>query len=161
MTSVSSEGREAARRRRQTTVAIKESMRDLRIQLARLQHSVGTRLELRDTDLDCLDLIGRHGPLGPSALARLAGVHPATLTGILDRLERAGWIARDRDPADRRAVTVRIVRDRAAEIFDQYAGMNVALDRICASYDAAQLDVLADFLRRATEAGRAATESPT
>jgi DNA-binding MarR family transcriptional regulator len=161
MSSVEPEGRDTTRRRRQTTVVIKDSMRDLRIQLARLQHSVGTRLELRDTDLDCLDLIGRHGPLGPSALARLAGVHPATLTGILDRLERGGWIARDRHPADRRAVTIHINRDRAAEVFNQYAGMNAALDRICAGYDTAQLDVLADFLRRATEAGRTATDSPT
>ena len=161
MSSIESEERDTARHRRQTTVAIKEAMRDLRIQLARLQHGVGARLELRDTDLDCLDLIGRQGPLGPSALARLAGLHPATLTGILDRLERGGWIARDRDPADRRAVTVRINRDRAAEIFEQYAGMNAALDDICAGYEAAQLDVLADFLRRATEAGRTATDFPT
>ncbi len=161
MSFVESADRDSARRRRQTTAAIKESMRDLRLQLARLQHGVGTRLELRDADLDCLDLIARHGPIGPSALARLAGVHPATLTGILDRLERGGWIARDRDPADRRAVTVHIRRDRAAEILRQYAGMNAALDRICAGYDAAQLDTLADFLRRATDAGRTATEALT
>jgi MarR family len=40
----------------------------------------------------CLDLITRHGPLSPSAPARRAGLHPATMTGILDRLERGGWV---------------------------------------------------------------------
>lgn len=54
---------------------------------------------------DCLDLINRHGPLSPSNLARQAGLHPATITGILGRRENAGWIARERDPADRRAIT--------------------------------------------------------
>ena len=78
--------------------AIKESLRDLGAQLSLLNHSVGTRLDLKATDLECLDLITRYGPLSPSALARRAGLHPATLTGILDRLERGGWIERGRDP---------------------------------------------------------------
>jgi DNA-binding MarR family transcriptional regulator len=77
------------------------SLRDLGAQLSLLNHSVGARLELKATDLECLDLITGHGPLSPSALARRAGLHPATLTGILDRLERGGWIERGRDPSDR------------------------------------------------------------
>src|SRR6266545_4170113 len=106
MSSISTRDADAARRRRRLTTAIKESLRDLRNQLALLNHQVGARVELKDVDLDCLELISRHGPLSPSALARRAGLHPATVTGILDRLERGGWIARQRDPSDRRAVTV-------------------------------------------------------
>src|SRR5919201_236795 len=98
MDSISTSDAEAGRRRRRLATSIKESLRELSIQLSLLNHHVGARVELRDVDLDCLDLINRHGPLSPSALARRAGLHPATMTGILDRLERAGWIARDRDP---------------------------------------------------------------
>jgi DNA-binding MarR family transcriptional regulator len=87
-------------------------MRELAIQLSLLNHQVGAHLDLKDVDLACLDTIARHGPLSPTALARSAGLHPATVTGILDRLERGGWVARDRDPADRRAVLVRALRDR-------------------------------------------------
>src|SRR5260370_1088647 len=78
--------------------AIKESLRQLGPQLSLLNHSVGARLDLKAADLECLDLITRYGPLSPSALARRAGLHPATMTGILDRLERGGWIERGRDP---------------------------------------------------------------
>jgi DNA-binding MarR family transcriptional regulator len=85
---------------------IRESLRDLNGQLSLLNQHVGGRLDLKAVDLACLDLLGRHGPLSPGALARRAKVHPATMTGILDRLERGGWIARDRDPADRRGVVV-------------------------------------------------------
>ena len=88
-------------------------MRELSVRLSLVNLQVSGRLEMRHIDLDCLDLIGRHGPLSPTALARLAGVHAATVTGILDRLEKAGWIARDRDPSDRRAVVVRVRRERA------------------------------------------------
>src|SRR6266516_637330 len=99
--------RSTAARRRRLTTAIKESLRELAIQLSLLNHHVSAHLAVNDLDLDCLDLVTRHGPLSPSALARLAGLHPATITGILDRLERGGWVTRDRDPSDRRAVAVR------------------------------------------------------
>jgi DNA-binding MarR family transcriptional regulator len=100
----------------------------------------------------------RHGPLNPSALARHAGLHPATITGILDRLERGGWVARERDPSDRRAVVVRALRDRNAELFRLYAGMDTAMDQLCASYGDDELQLLADFLHRTTNAGRTATD---
>jgi len=145
------------RARRQLTNQIKDSLRDLRNQLSMLNRQVGTHLDLKDVDLDCLDLVARHGPLSPTALARRAGLHPATMTGILDRLERAGWVIRERDPADRRAVTVRALPERGREVFQLYAGMNGAMDDICADYDEAQLQLLADFLHRTTEAGATAT----
>src|SRR5262245_30235444 len=148
-----------ARDRRRTTNRIKDTLRELAIQLSLLNHVVGDRLELRDVDLDCLDLISRHGPLSPSALSRRTGLHPATMTGILGRLEKAGWIARDPDPTDRRAVVIRALRDRAAEIIGLYAGMNGSMDRICAGYSPAELDLLAEFLTRVTEAGQNATDN--
>jgi DNA-binding MarR family transcriptional regulator len=89
---------------------------DCNIQLSLLNRRVGSRVELSDGDLSCLDLIGREGPFTPSALARVTGLHPATVTGVLDRLERGGWIARDRDAADRRAVQVRALRERNGEL---------------------------------------------
>jgi DNA-binding MarR family transcriptional regulator len=158
MNAISTSDRDAARRRRRLTNQIKDSLRDLRGQLALLNHQIGARLQLKDVDLDCLDLISRHGPLSPSALARRAGLHPATMTGILDRLERSGWIARDRDPDDRRAVAVRALRDRGGEVFRLYAGMNSKLDELCAGYSDDQLELLADFLHRTTDAGRDATD---
>ena len=158
MDSVASSDRANPRHRRRTTAAIRESLRDLSIQLSLLNHQVGSRLALKDVDLDCLDLINRHGPLSPSALGRLAGLHPATLTGILDRLQKGGWIARDRDTTDRRAVVLRALRDRNPEILQLYSGMNGAMEQICSGYTEAELAVLSDFLRRTAEAGRNATD---
>jgi DNA-binding MarR family transcriptional regulator len=140
------------------SAAIKDSLRELSNQLSLLNHHVGAHVDLKDVDLDCLDLIARHGPLSPSALARRAGLHPATMTGILDRLERGAWVARDRDSSDRRAVVVRALRDRNAELFRLYSGMNASMDQICAGYGDTELELLADFLRRTTNAGRDATD---
>jgi DNA-binding MarR family transcriptional regulator len=151
----------AGRHRRRLSQAIKAGLREVGTQLTRLNHGVGGRLELRASDLECLDVISQYGPLSPTALARHTGVHPATLTGILDRLEHGGWIARERDPADRRGVVVRAERARGAEIFRLYlvdSGMNAALDEILAGYSDADLAVVADFLRRTAEAGGAAAK---
>jgi len=135
---------------------VKTGLRDVGLQLALLNHQVGSRLKLRDVDVDCINLLSRHGAMSPGALARKAGLHPATMTGVLDRLEKGGWVARDRDPADRRAVVIRALRDRGAELLGLYQGMNAAMDGICAGYTPEQLEVIGDFLRRTAEAGDAA-----
>ncbi|MFJ2031596.1 MarR family transcriptional regulator [Streptosporangium sp. NPDC087985] len=160
MTATAPEDADDVRRRRRVTVAIKESLRELSIQLSLLNHQVGAHVDLKDVDFYCLDLINRYGPLSPSALARRAGLHPATMTGILDRLQRGGWVIRERDPdaADRRAVTVRALRDRNGELHRLYSGMNASMDQICAGYTDAELELLADFLHRTTHAGQGATD---
>lgn len=149
---------DAARGRRRAATEIKRNLRELNNQVALLNNQVGARVDLRPLDLDCLDVVAIHGPMSPSDLARRAGLHPATITGILDRLEKSGWIARDRDEADRRAVKVRALPERAGELFQLYSGMNGAMDEIFADYDDAQLATLADFLGRAAAAGRTATD---
>jgi DNA-binding MarR family transcriptional regulator len=158
MSFISSADADDPRPRRRLTTSVKDSVRALSTQLTMLNHQVSTHLELRDTDLDCLDLITRFGPLSPTALARLAGLHPATMTGVLDRLERGGWAARERDTTDRRAVVVRALPDRTAEVYGLYSGMAGSLDKICAGYTGEQLELLAGFLRDVTEAGQSATD---
>ncbi|MGD0452534.1 MAG: MarR family transcriptional regulator [Solirubrobacteraceae bacterium] len=157
MNPVAPQRRAAIRHRQQLTSEIRGLLRQLRIQLALLNHRIGAQIELRDVDLDCLDLITLHGPLSPSELARRAGFHPATMTGILDRLERGRWATRERDPADRRAVLVRALNDRNADLMRLYAPMSNSMNAICAGYADSELELLADFLRRTTNAGQDAT----
>jgi DNA-binding MarR family transcriptional regulator len=145
-------------RKWQLTMAVDASMRDMRLQLALLDRQVSRLLDMRDVDMDCLYIISRHGPMRATALARTAGLHPATLTGVLDRLEKSGWIVRERDANDRRAVVVRAERERAGQLLDLYRGMNRSMEELLNGYDESQLTVLADFLARAREAGVAATE---
>jgi DNA-binding MarR family transcriptional regulator len=158
MSSKLNEDPTALRARRRLGTAIKQSLRDLSNQISLLNHQVGSRVDVKDIDFDCLDLISQHGPMSPSALAKRAGVHPATVTGIIDRLERDGWVERERDPKDRRAVIVKAVRGRNSEIYSHFSGMNGMLDEIILGYDERQLATIADFLSRSIVAGRESTE---
>ena len=161
MNSVSPERAEEIRSRQRSTAQTRESLRELRIQLSLLNYRIGSRLDLKDVDLDCLDVLDVYGPLSPSALARRAGLHPATMTGVLDRLERGGWIARDRDASDRRAVVVRILSDRYAELMRFYSPMNRSMNKILAKYSDSELEAIADFMGRTVDAGRSATDELT
>ena len=142
--------------RHQQAQEIRNALRDVNSQLSLLSQRVGGHLELRGTDFLCLDLIGLHGSLSPSALARLSGLHPATMTGIIDRLVRGGWITRERDPDDRRGVVLHPAAGRRADVLRFFSGMTARMAEVCADYSDAELDLIAGFLRRTAEAGRAA-----
>lgn len=133
-------------------------LRGMSHQLTRLNRRVGEQVGLGDIDRFCLDLVFHQGPIGPGALARLVGLHPATMTGVLNRLERGGWIKRERDIVDRRAVVVRAVPERAGELARLYAGIDSDVVAICADLDPEQLETVATFLRAVTEVGRAAAD---
>jgi DNA-binding MarR family transcriptional regulator len=160
MSSEESPGPAGGRRQRRLVTAVKDAMRDLNVQLSLFNRQVGAHVQLRDVDFDCLEVLNRRGPLSPTALARHAGLHPATLTGVIDRLERGRWVVRERDPnaSDRRAVTIRALRERNPEMFRLLAGMNHAMDGILADYTEPELQLIADFLRRTSNAGAKATE---
>jgi DNA-binding MarR family transcriptional regulator len=158
MTPVSDKRGAQIRRRQHASEAVRNGLQELRRQLARLNYRVGAAMGFKDVDLDILDIVSASGPLSPTALARLAGLHPATMTGILDRLERGGWIVRERDPADRRAVMVRALPDRQGELLRLYGGMSRSMNKLIASYSDKELEVIADFLHRCAQAGRDATD---
>jgi DNA-binding MarR family transcriptional regulator len=154
MSSISTKRAEEAKSRQRLASEVRNSLRELRIQLALLNYRVGSEVDLKDIELDCLDILDLAGPLSPSALARRAGIHPATMTGILDRLERGGWIARERDPADRRAVLVRVLPDRYGELLRHYSRMSRSMNKLLAGYSDDDLAAIADFLGRTVDAGQ-------
>jgi DNA-binding Lrp family transcriptional regulator len=63
-------------------------------------------LGLAPADLVCMCLLQLHGPATPGRLAKMTGLSTGAVTGVVDRLERAGYVTRARDPTDRRRVIV-------------------------------------------------------
>ena len=63
-------------------------------------------LGLAPVDLVCMCLLQLHGPATPGWLAEMTGLSTGAVTGVVDRLERASYVTRARDPQDRRRVIV-------------------------------------------------------
>ena len=115
-----------------------------------LHAAVAERLGLHITDHKCLSLIVRAGgQVGAGELATMSGLSSGAVTGVIDRLERAGYVRRVPDPADRRRVRVQAIAARLAPIEAIFAPMKLAMDELAASYSDDELAVLADFMRRA------------
>ena len=58
--------------------------------------------------LSCLRVLDSDGPLPHSRLARRVMVKSSTITGVVDRLERKGFVRRVRTSADRRVITIEL-----------------------------------------------------
>lgn len=132
-------------------------LRRLAQSLHHLNDAVGFRLELQAGDLEVLDIVDREGPMSPRMVTQAIGVHPATLTGVLDRLERGGWLTRRGDPTDRRRVILEAASDRGGELTRLYQPMSTAIARLSSEYSPEQLTIIVDFVERAAAAGEDAT----
>jgi|SRR5579871_2224836 len=71
------------------------------------------RIGINATDLNCLNILSFSGHMTAGELARATGLTTASITGVIDRLEEAGYVSRERDPHDRRRVVVTLSLDKA------------------------------------------------
>lgn len=112
-------------------------------------HQVAQRLGLGASDGQFLHLLQLHGPLTPGQLAELSGLTTGTVTGVLDRLEGAGFVRRERDSSDRRKVLVELdAQHLGRQMAPLYAGQAESLAEVAGSFDPDQREVIAEFLER-------------
>lgn len=107
--------------------SLKDAIREFRIELVILNDRVARSVGLQPRDLDILDVIDREGPCTPSQVAGRIGWSRATMTGVLSRLEKEGWIERDTNPSDGRSMTIRSTT-RFAELNAAYAKADNVVD---------------------------------
>lgn len=112
-------------------------------------------LGISESDLHCLNVIESSGGLTAGELAARSGLTNGAITGVLDRLERAGFARRVSDPADRRRINVEVTRafyERAERIWGPMAADWQAT--LAERFTAEELERVTDFLRTTVEIGR-------
>ncbi|MET8339398.1 MarR family transcriptional regulator [Streptosporangium canum] len=119
--------------------------------------AVSARMGLGMTEEKTLDLLRRLGPLAAGEIAEHSGLTPASVSGLIDRLERKGFVRRIRDTEDRRRVIVEIRHDGIAGFGALFEDLVRGLEELYATYTDEQLELILDFLRRSAEVQRAAT----
>lgn len=83
-----------------------------------LYHSaIAGQVGLNVTDHKCLDILNHQGSLTAGQLAGITGLTTGAVTGVIDRLEKAGYVRRMRDPGDRRRVIIQPAAEKAAQDF--------------------------------------------
>jgi DNA-binding MarR family transcriptional regulator len=101
------------------------------------------------TDLNCLNILALTGRMTAGELARATGLTTASITGVLDRLEEAGFVRRERDPRDRRRVVIALNAERGLrDVAPVFAPVIEAWRTAAAQYTDEQLTLILGFQRQ-------------
>jgi DNA-binding MarR family transcriptional regulator len=118
-----------------------------------LHHATASKAGLNVTDAQCVSALVLDGPQTPGQLAQLMGITTGgAITAVIDRLERAGYVRRTRDPDDRRRVIVEPVEENIAEFGSYFEPIAHAFHERLAAYSDAEIAVLRRWIRENNEA---------
>jgi DNA-binding MarR family transcriptional regulator len=112
---------------------------------------VAEKLKLSRTDLRCLELIERLGPLTAGTLAEESGLSTGAVTFLLDRLEEAGLVQRRRDTDDRRRVWVEMIPSALQRIKQYQEPIAQEMRQVAQRFKAEELAIVRDFMRETKE----------
>jgi DNA-binding MarR family transcriptional regulator len=145
--------------------ALGREMQKFIAEVVLFNQAVADQLGMNPTDLQCLNMLLEAGPVAAGRLAEETGLTTGAVTGVIDRLERAGYAWRERDPNDKRRVIVHPLPERASDdIGPLYASIGRTFAEMCSRYGEGELALILDFVRRSQPLNREETarlRSPT
>jgi DNA-binding MarR family transcriptional regulator len=151
------------RRRAKATVAVRGNARDLAEEIGGplvrrhstavvlFHHAVAERLGLGPTDHKSLDLLREAGAMTSSKLAAITGLTSGAITGVVTRLERAGYLRRQQDPQDGRQQILSPALERVRDIQNVFNPIRKDVAALLEGFDTHQLNAIAEFLARSTD----------
>src|ERR671925_802044 len=136
--------------------AINDKLRETSTETIMFHQAVADVLGLHITDHKCLDIIYRYGAMPAGRLAELTGLTTGAVTGIIDRLEKDGYVRRANDPKDRRRTIVEPVRNKKWErkIEAIFIPLHERMHKLLSSYSDSELAFLLDVLTKSIELTR-------
>lgn len=140
--------------------ALSEAGRALSTAEILFHRAVAESVDLSPGDHKYLDVLMQHGSMSAGQLAEMTGLTTGAVTGIIDRLEKAGLVRRARDPEDRRKVIVQLREDKAKQkIGPAFAGLGKAMEELNARYGDEELEVILDYMTRCADLLREQTQA--
>ncbi len=125
---------------------LEEAMRRSSAQGVLFGQTVANVAGISGSDLECLDFLNLEGRVTAGRLAEVTGLTTGAITGVVDRLERAGLVRRERDASDRRKVFIATVPENVAKVGKFYAHMQRAMLKEWDSFSDAELRLLLRFM---------------
>ncbi|WP_186526290.1 MarR family winged helix-turn-helix transcriptional regulator [Leekyejoonella antrihumi] len=119
--------------------------------LGMLNRAVASKAKLNATDVETLGVLAVLGVATPTRLASLLAMGTGSMTLVLDRLERGGFVRRVRDAKDRRSVTIEVIEQRRAEVGAFFAPLEGQASETTERYSEKELAVIVDYLTRSND----------
>lgn len=136
--------------------AVNEKFIEMSTETILFHQSLADLLDFHITDHRCMHFIHTHGAMPAGRLAELTGLTTAAVTGIIDRLEKAGYVRRANDPNDRRRTIVEPVPNKKLErkLEEIFTPFHEKMHRLLSSYSDKELAFLLDVMSKSIELTR-------
>lgn len=148
--------------------ALSWKMRRLSAETVLFHQAIADRLGINPTDLKCLDLAAGPEPVTAGRLAEVSGLTSGAITGVINRLEKAGLVHREQDPHDRRKVIITVRPDVPSIVVGLFSSISDSMLELCSRYRDDEIALVLDFISRAADTTHAeatklqqSTERPT
>jgi DNA-binding MarR family transcriptional regulator len=132
---------------------IVDKFREMSTEAVMFHQAVADELGLYITDHKCMDIIHRFGAMPAGRLGEMTGLTTGAITGMIDRLEKAGYVRRANDPKDRRKTIVEPIRNKKLErkIEMIFTPLHERMHNFLSSYSDGELTFLLDAMTKLIE----------
>ncbi len=133
--------------------AINQKFREISTETIMFHQAIADVLGLHITDHKVLDFIYRYGPMPAGRLSELTSLTTGAVTGIIDRLEKAGYVRRVNDPKDRRRTIIELTRNKKLQrkLEDIFTPLSMRMHKVLSSYSDNELALLFNVLTKSLE----------
>ena len=133
--------------------AINQKFREISTETIMFHQAIADVLGLHITDHKVLDFIYRYGPMPAGRLSELTSLTTGAVTGIIDRLEKAGYVRRVDDPKDRRRTIIELTRNKKLQrkLEDIFTPLSMRMHKVLSSYSDNELAFLFNVLTKSLE----------
>jgi DNA-binding MarR family transcriptional regulator len=134
-------------KRAELLAAMPQEFRHLATATILFHQAIADRLGMHLTDHKCGDILLQSGPITAGELAERTGLTTGAITGVIDRLEKAGFVRRAEDPNDRRRVIIEPLPERIERhISPLFQSIGRAIGNMCARYSTRELAAIRNFI---------------
>jgi len=123
--------------------ALSLAVRKVIVETVLLFDTLARQMGVNATDMQCLNILNYEGAVTAGRLAELTGLTTGAITTAIDRLEKAGYVQRVRDPLDRRRVVVQPLPQEESGVF---GAIDQAWRELCSRYSDQELALIFAFL---------------
>lgn len=115
------------------------------------QQNMAQKIGVSHTDLKSAEILNETGPITAGKLSKITGLSTGSVTALINRLEKSGYVKRERDQLDGRKVMIMPIPERQEQIKSHYQSLSMATKELCSAYNEQELILINQFVEEITK----------
>ncbi|MBL3645444.1 MarR family transcriptional regulator [Bacillus sp. RHFB] len=115
------------------------------------QQNMAQKIGVSHTDLKSAEILNETGPITAGELSKITGLRTGSVTALINRLEKSGYVKRERDQLDGRKVMIMPISERQEQIKSHYQSLSLATKELCSAYNEQELILINQFVEEITK----------